>query len=372
MKSSLLLLFFFWFAAIQAQQGDYFVYISSLAPDNNAGIILLDFDSKTGQVQELKRFSDLPNTSYLNLSPDGKYLFTVYNNPDNQSALSSFSIRPEDGNLSLIDTRKNIGRGPCYVSVSTSGKAVLVANYVEGNVLSFQKKENGRIGKIISNIQHEFASKATERQEAPHPHMIFQSPFDHTVIVPDLGADRVYTYQINKKGGLSLLQNPFSETPPGSGPRHFVFHPNQKWGYVLNELNGTVTAFNYTSGQGFTSLISTEAGLPSDFTDFNKSADIHLTPDGKFLFTSNRGHNSITVFKTDPATGAPHFQGTFPCGGEWPRAFDVDTTGQFLLVANKRTDNLVVFRIDQTTGMGEKIAEIGNLGQPQCVKFLEK
>ncbi|MCB0847150.1 MAG: beta-propeller fold lactonase family protein, partial [Bacteroidetes bacterium] len=165
MKSSLLLLFFFWFAAIQAQQGDYFVYISSLAPDNNAGIILLDFDSKTGQVQELKRFSDLPNTSYLNLSPDGKYLFTVYNNPDNQSALSSFSIRPEDGNLSLIDTRKNIGRGPCYVSVSTSGKAVLVANYVEGNVLSFQKKENGRIGKIISNIQHEFASKATERQE---------------------------------------------------------------------------------------------------------------------------------------------------------------------------------------------------------------
>ena len=212
----------------------------------------------------------------------------------------------------------------------------------------------------------------TDRQEAPHPHMILPSPYDQTIIVPDLGSDRIYTYQIDRKGKLTPMANQYGSSPPGGGPRHFAFHPSQKFGYVLNELNASVTAFQYDSEKGLTSVIATENGLPTDFKDFNKSADIHLTPDGKFLYTSNRGHNSISVFKPDSETGAPHFQGTFPVEGNWPRAFAVDPTGNFLLVANKETHNLVIFRVNQETGFGTKIGEMKDLGQPQCVKFLKK
>ena len=151
MRFLLYLLTFCWTSSLLGQNGDYFVYISSVSSENQAGIILLDFDTKTGETVELNRFSSLHSTSYLNISPDGRYLYSIYSGKNGQGALSGFSINPEDGNLTLVNTRENIGKGPCYISVANSGKSVLVANYVQGNVLSFQKKRNGKIGKLVSN-----------------------------------------------------------------------------------------------------------------------------------------------------------------------------------------------------------------------------
>ncbi len=371
----LVILFIFMAGAVHAQTtsaGDYFVYVSSAEPDNDSGIILLDFDSAEGALTNPRKAGPFKRTGYLNLSEDGRKLYTVRAGDDGKHYVSGFSVDRKDGSLKLLNEQTDFGKGPCYVSVAPTGKTVLVANYSEGNICSFKINRKGLLKGVQTSHYHQGASKVTDRQKAPHPHMILPAVANDLVLVPDLGMDQVLIYQLNRKGVLAPFGAKTAATPPGSGPRHFAFHPNGQFGYSLNELDGSVTAFRFDADGGRLTPIETVSTLPADFKEFNKSADIHLTPDGAYLYASNRGHNSIAVFKVDASNGTLESRGTFPCGGEWPRAFAIDPSGQFILVANKQTHNIAIFRINPVDGSTTPIGSVEDLGAPQCIKFLKK
>ena len=356
----------------QSGEGDYFVYISSAANENGSGILLLDFNSKTGDLKILREFKDFSNTSYLNLTRDGEFLYAVRRGKGGEGLLSGFAIDDQTGNLTFVNEVGDFGRGPCYVASSNDGRQVLVANYGQGNVCSFKRNRKGKIKKKVASVQHVGASEATNRQKEPHPHMILPAPQGNIVLVPDLGKDRVKIYRLAKNGKLYPSGKGEAKVPRGGGPRHFAFHPNGRFGYVVNELAGSVTAFEYDALSGNLKTKQTISTLPESFSGNNKSADIHLTPDGKYLYASNRGPNSIALFEVNPNNGRLTGKGTFSSGGEWPRAFEVDPTGKFLLVANKNTNDIAVFRIDPTSGKPQLLHRLNGLGAPQCIKFLAK
>ena len=356
----------------QAQDGDYFVYVSSAADDNGSGIIQLDFNSENGQLKVLREFKDFKNTSYLNLTNNGRFLYAIRRGEEGKGFLVGFAIDEQSGALTFLNEISDFGRGPCYVSVSNEDKRILVANYSGGNVCSFKRNRKGMIKKMIASVQHYGGSKATDRQNEPHPHMILPAPQGDIVLVPDLGMDRIKTYRLAGNGKLLPSGRGEVVTPAGGGPRHFAFHPNGRFGYVINEMAGSVTAFSYDPLTGNMTALQTLPSLPESFTGYNKSADIHLTPNGKFLYASNRGPNSIALFAVNADTGMLTSRGTFSCGGEWPRAFAVDPTGKFLLVANKNSNDIAVFNIDPESGQTELVHRVNDLGAPQCIKFLAK
>ena len=350
---------------------EYFVYVSNSSNKGDGGILIYQFNTADGSLKAIGANDHLKNTGYLNISPDKKHLYAV-GGQEGGSYVSAFEINPQTGNLTFINQQKVPGAGSCYVSVDNQNQYVLVANYSSGNALSFKIGENGAIGDTTSQVIHTGKSINTERQNEPHPHMILPAPLNNIVLVPDLGTDKVMIYKLDAKTGkLSPSGNKFGQSPAGAGPRHFVFDPKVKFGYVLNELVGSVTAFQYNKKDGSLIAIQTVSILPDDFKEFNKSADIHMTPDGKYLYASNRGHDSIAVLEVNPKTGLLTFKGTFPCGGKTPRAFGLDPTGKFILVDNLESDNITVFKINPETGFGDKIAEV-SAKSPLCVKFLEK
>jgi 6-phosphogluconolactonase len=221
-------------------------------------------------------------------------------------------------------------------------------------------------------IQHKGSSVNKKRQESAHPHMILSSPDNKFVLVPDLGADKIYIYPFNEQTGwLDTTHVAFAKATPGAGPRHFEFHPNGKNLYVLNELLSTVTAYNWDKSKGKLTEIETKNLLPEDFKGYNKSADIHLTPDGRFLYTSNRGHNSITAFKV-MNNGKLIFISRFPSGGDFPRNFFITPQGNYLLVANKHSGNIIIFKINKQNGMLSEEQRITGIFSPQCIKFIKE
>ncbi len=355
---------FFMAAKMNAQE--YCVYVSSASPKDNAGIYLYSFNEQTGNMKFTGKTESIKVSSYLNPSPNGKYLYSVGN-----GEIVAFTVSGETGEIKLINSQPVTG-GPCYVSTDNTGKWVFVANYGGGTINVFPVDPDMHLGKIHQTIHHLGSSVNTDRQKSAHPHMILSSPDNKFVLVTDLGADKIYVYPFNEETGfLNENHSTSIKLHPGAGPRHFEFHPNGKYIYVLNELNSTVTAYNWSKLTGKLSEIETKKLLPEEFTGFNKSADIHLTPDGRFLYASNRGHNSITAFKTGK-DGEPELIGYFPSGGNVPRNFFVSPGGSYLLVANKRSENIITFKIDKHNGILSGNQEISGIALPQCIKFIKK
>ncbi len=374
MSNRLLFLCLFCCNAAFAQSNAYLL-IGTYTSGKSEGIYVYDFNTETG---DSKKRSSLqtPNPSYLAVSPDQKIVYAVSETDEAKregtgGAVSAFSFNPLNGSLSLINQQFSQGRNPCYVSVDKTGKWVFAANYSSGSAVLFPVRSDGGLENAKQVLQDNGAGPNKDRQEAPHLHSTILSPDDKFLFTPDLGIDKVMIYRFDKKSGtLNPAAIPFAASTPGSGPRHFDFHPNNKFAYLIEEMSGTVAAFKYKKGK--LTPIQRTSTLPTDFKGVIGSADIHVSPDGKFLYASNRGEsNTIAIFSIDSNTGKLTAIGHQSTMGKTPRNFNFDPGGNFLLVANQNTDNIVIFKIDRKTGLLTDTGKRIKVPNPVCIKWIQ-
>jgi len=270
----------------------------------------------------------------------------------------------------LLNEQATLGADPCHLSVDFRRRALLVANYTGGSVTVLSVRADGTLEKVTDVIRH-VGSSIKEQQKGPHAHCVIFDQHERFVLTADLGIDKVMIYQLDRKTWkLNPARQEFAELPKGAGPRHLALHPSGDYLYVINELDSTMTTFKYDERFGTLTLIDTVSTLPSDFTGTSYCADVHVSASGKFLYGSNRGHNSIVVFEIDPQTGKLKLVEHVSTAGDWPRNFTIDPTGAFLLVANQRSDNVVTFKVDQNTGRLTPTGNNEQIPSPVCLKFL--
>jgi 6-phosphogluconolactonase len=359
-----------------SKPSQYFAFIGTYTSKTDSkGIYSFHFDSSSGRLTSVAVAATTQDPSFLTVAGNGKYLYAVNERGEfdgkKSGALTSYSLDPKSGKLTQLNQVPSGGADPCYVSFDQTGKYLLVANYSGGSVSTFPVAADGRIGPASAFVQHTGSGPNKERQEAPHAHYVASSADNRFVVVVDLGLDEVVVYRFDStKGSLTPNDPPFAKVAPGAGPRHLAFHPNGKFAYVLNEVNSTVTAFAYDSSNGSFSMLQTLSTIPKDFTAHNDTAEIVVHPSGKFLYASNRGHDSIAEFTIDPAKGTLTLDGDFPTQGKTPRNFALDPTGKFLLAANQESNNIVVFRIDQSTGALTATSQVAKVPAPVDVVFV--
>jgi 6-phosphogluconolactonase len=354
---------------------DYLVLIGTYTQGKSKGIYSFRFDSSSGQLTPIGLAAEATNPSFLAIHPNRKYVYAVSEidnfNGKRTGAVSAFTLDRDSGKLTFLNQVPSQGDGPCFVSVDATGRNVLVANYGGGSVAVLPIGPDGRLREASSSIQHTGKGTDPKRQEKPHAHSINLSPDNRFAIATDLGLDEVLVYRFDaNKGTLTPNDPPYASVKPGSGPRHFTFHPNGRFAYVINEMASTVTGFRWDKAKGVLTPIQTITTLPPDFHGETTTAEVRAHPSGKFLYGSNRGHDSIAAFSIDPSTGALTTIGQFPSGGKTPRNFNIDPTGAFLIAANQDTDNLAVFRIDPNTGKLTPTGLTSEVGRPVCVKFV--
>lgn len=355
---------------------NFWVYVGTYTQGSDSlGIYQLQMEGDTGKLSYVNTTVDVVNPSFLAIHPSKKYLYAVNEIGNYQGkktgAISSFSINARTGHLKFLNQQSSKGAAPCHLVVDATGKYVLVANYSGGNVCSLPIQNNGTLKTSGSFIQHA-GSSITSRQTAPHAHSINLDPSNRHAVVADLGIDQLLVYKFNQADGtLTPNSIPGIKMAPGAGPRHFTFHPTGKWGYVINELNRTVTAMNYNSKNGAFQKLQTISTVPEGTrAKGNSTAEIQVHPSGKFLYGSNRGPNTIAMYQVNQQTGKLTAIGYQPTGGEIPRNFKIDPTGNFLLVANQNTHNIVVFQIDSNTGLLKTTGMEIHVPKPVCIKFL--
>ncbi|MXX83388.1 MAG: lactonase family protein [Chloroflexi bacterium] len=325
------------------------------------GITVATLDGDTGSLSVIQQVSEISECHYLNPHPNGRYLYAT--TMDGAIEVVAFAIEA-DGKLRKLNSQPAAGTSPCYVCVDGSQRNVLMVNYVNagarGNIRVYPVDGEGALGNCSEHIEiDDSPGPNAERQDVSHPHMILTTPDNRHAVVPDLGADKVYLYALDTAAGrLALAQT--LDLPPGAGPRHVAFHPRLPRMYVINELDSTLATFAYDEADAWT-LLSIESTLPPGHRQPterpNYCADVHVHPNGKFLYGSNRGHDSLVIFALD-AEGAPALVGHQSTLGEWPRAFMIDNSGEFLVVGNRHTDDAVVFAIDSETGLLTKRSQL--------------
>ena len=353
-------------STISAAAVDSLVLVGTYSKGKSEGIYAYKFSSATGKLTSLGLATKASNPSYLVIHPNRRWVYAVGEN--DHGTLTSYTLDEASGKLTAMNTVSSKGAAPCHLSIDKTGKFLLAANYNGGNVGLFPIGADGHLGEAASVIQHQ-GKGAGERQQQPHAHSINVAKGNRFAVAADLGLDEVITYRLDTKGGKLVPQSK-AKLKDGSGPRHFAFHPSNKYAYSINELASTVTAFTWSAGTGALKEFQTISTLPDDFgAGKSFTAEVVVHPNGKFLYGSNRGHQSIAMFTIDGA-GRLTAEGQVPSGGEWPRNFNIDPSGQFLMAANERSDSLVVFKIDQTTGKLTATGEKAEVGSPVCVKFL--
>ncbi len=357
-----------------APTGDYLVYFGTYTGPKSKGIYVSRLDPKTGEVTEPELAATTTNPSFLAVHPNEQYLYAVGEvwNGSQKGSVIAYRIAPQTGKLTELNQQSSGGVGPCHLNVDASGHCLLVANYGGGSIAVLPIQEDGRLGEATAFVQHAGSSVNPQRQKGPHAHGIYPDPANRFVFVPDLGLDKVMSYRLDAaQGTLTPNHPPFTPIKPGSGPRHFTFSPDGKFAYVISEMASTITAFRYDASRGALEEIQTISTLPPDFTGNNSTtAEIEMHPSGKFLYGSNRGHDSIAVFAVDPPTGRLRWIENVSTQGKTPRGFGIDPTGHWLLAANQGSDNAVVFRLDETTGRLTPTGQILRVGAPVCVKFV--
>lgn len=369
-------------AAPAAQPGNYLFYVGTYTKEGSKskGIYAYRFDANTGQITPLGLAAETTNPSFLALHPNGRFLYAVnevgnYKGP-NSGGVSAFSIDRSEGDraagkLTFLNEVPSRGADPCYITVDKTGKYVLVANYTGGSVAVFPVLDDGKLGQASAFVQHSGHGTNPERQEGPHAHSIDLSPDNRFAMVDDLGLDELLVYKFESaKGTLTPNDPPFAKVDPGVGPRHFALHPAGKFAYVISEMKGTVTVFSNDASTGTLHSLQAISTLPKGFTGEIEDAEIQVHPSGKFLYASNRGHDSIAVFAVDANKGTLTPVEYTPTQGKTPRSFEIDPTGKFLFAANQKSDNIVVFRIDAKTGRLTPTGQVLEARSPVCIKFL--
>jgi 6-phosphogluconolactonase len=338
------------------------------------GIYCYKLDLASGKLTSIGVTEGIKNPSFVAIHPSGKFLYALSEVNDAEGkpggAVTSFSLDPKTGELKKLNNQSSEGAGPCYVATDKTGKVALVANYGSGSIASLPIKEDGSLEKAATAIQHEGSSVNKQRQEGPHAHSINVSPDNRFAIAADLGLDKLLIYKLDPAKGTLTANNPaFTATPPGGGPRHFAFHPSGRFAYNCNEISSSVTAHTYDASKGALTPIQTISTLPEE-TKGNSTAEIQCHPSGKFVYCSNRGHDSLAIFTVDEKTGKLTAAGHQKTLGRTPRNFGIDPTGAYIVACNQNTDNVAVFKVDQASGKLTQVGELINVPSAVCVKFL--
>ncbi len=358
---------------LMSEEATFWIYYGTYTRETSRGIYVGKFNANTGRLTEPQLAAETRNPSFLALHPSRPLLYAVGELAEFEGqrtgAVSAFQIDSQSGKLVPINRQPSGGTGPCHLVVDSSGRFVLVANYGGGSIASLPIRSDGGLEPPICVLRQEGRSVHPTRQTAPHAHQIDFSPNKDVVLVPDLGLDKVLLFRWSPADGqLTEYDPPFVTVPAGSGPRHFAYHPTGRALYVLNELTATVSVFECASGVP-TRLVETVSSLPQDFSGSNTAAEIVVHPTGRFLYTSNRGHDSVAVFRIADDGLKITLRENVSVQGKTPRFIGIDPTGMFLFAANQDSHNVVVFRIDAESGLLTPTGQVINIGSPVCMVF---
>ena len=350
-------------------------YVGTYTDGDSQGIYLLELDLGDGSLTSRGLAGEAVNPSFLAIHPSRRFLYSVDEISDfkgkKSGAATAFSIDAQTGKLTRLNQATSGGGGPCHLSVDATGKALLLANYGGGSVEAVPIGADGRLGDPASFIQHEGHSVNPRRQEGPHAHSINLDAANRFAIAADLGLDKLFVYRLDPQTGKLTPNTPPSvSVAPGSGPRHFAFHPNGRFAYVINELKSTVTVFDYNAERGILTPIQTLSSLPADFDGTSYPAEIQVHPSGKFVYGSNRGHDSLVIYSVNQDTGKLTLVGFELTRGKNPRNFAIDPTGHWLLAANQDTSDIYSFKIDGDTGKLTYTGHMVKIPKPVCIKMM--
>lgn len=346
------------------------VYIGTYTDGTSRGIYRASLDPADGKATAPVLAAEAKNPSFLALHPNSRFLYAVSEVDElagvKTGAVLAFAIDSTTGDLTLLNQQPSAGGAPCHLIVDRGGRNVLVANYGGGTVAVLPIGADGRLKPASSVRSHEGRGPDTGRQKGPHAHGIYLDAAERFAFAPDLGADRVFTYRFDAETG-TLTPHGAAPIEPGSGPRHLAFHPKGRHAYVINELSNTVTVFGYDPAKGELALIETVKTLPEGYTGTSYTAEIEVSPDGRFLYGSNRGHDSLVVFRIDPASGRLALAGHVPVGGAWPRHFAIEPGGGVLLAAHQRSATVAFFRLDPASGLPKPLGASVPVDRPACL-----
>jgi 6-phosphogluconolactonase len=353
----------------------YVVYVGTYTGPESKGIYALRFDPASGKSTPVGLVAETINPSFLAIDHNQRYLYAVNEVPDykgeKSGGVSSFAIDPKTGKLTFLNEVSSRGADPCHITLDQTGKYVLVANYTGGSVATFPVLPDGRLGEASAVVKHTGHGPNDERQEGPHAHEIQLTPDNRFAIAADLGLDELVVYRFDAaNGALAANDPPFAKVDPGAGPRHFLFYPNGKFVFALNEMAGSITTFAFDARAGALRKLQTISSLRKDFKGKNESAEILADASGKFLYASNRGPDDIAVFAIDSGKGTLRLVEHVSTKGKAPRNFAIDPTGKYLFAANQESNTIVVFRIDPKTGRLTDTEQVLDVPSPVSVVFL--
>jgi 6-phosphogluconolactonase len=351
------------------------VYVGTYTGAKSKGIHAFRFNQATGALTPVGLVAETPSPSWLVLHPSGQYLYAANEvddfDADKSGSVSAFKIDRATGALTLLNTRPSKGAHPCHLTVDRAGTHLLVANYTGGTLAVLPIERDGSLASPSQVVHHKGSSVNSERQSSPHAHSIDLSADDRFAVSDDLGADRLFIYRYDARGGgLSAGLQPAIAAAPGAGPRHFAFHPSGQFGFAINELSSTITSYSWDATRGALKTLATISTLPKGKFPGNSTAEIRVHPGGRFLYGSNRGHDSIAVFTIAPTSGNLTLVEHEPTRGKTPRNFTIDPSGQWLVAANQGSDTLAVFRISDQNGALTPVGGLVNVGSPVSVVFL--
>ena len=361
------------FAPVALHAGDTMqIWIGTYSQRGSEGIYSLRMNPETGALDAPTVAAKADNPSFLALRPDKKTLYAVNETGRYEGkpvgAVVSFEVDAKNGTLKELNRQPTGGAAPCHLRVDPSGKCLVVANYVDGNAAAFPIATDGKLAPMSQLVKHEGHGPNAGRQKSPHAHGVTYSPAGDIVFIPDLGIDKIMAYKLDAaKGSLAALESANGMVEPGSGPRHIAFAPSGSTAYSINEIVAAVSQFSWDGAS--LKLVRSVSALPAGFNGKNTSAEIAIHPSGKFLYASNRGHDSIAVFSLDAKTGAPTLIQNETTGIKEPRCFALDPSGKFLLSANQNSDNISVLKIDPATGQLTPTEFTAKVPAPVCVLF---
>jgi 6-phosphogluconolactonase len=359
----------------QPRREDYWVYVGTAAYNGapSKKLYVCTFDPKRGVLKLQGVAAETDNPGFLAVHPNQHYLYATSEvgefKGEKTGAVNSFQIDATTGKLHLLNRVSSLGANPAYVTVDGTGKFVLMANYY-GGVVSLPIKHDGSLSQPVSNARETGIGVNPARQDSSHPHSVVLSPDNRFAIAVDLGLDKLFIYKFDQSSGSLTANSPaFAQAPPGSGPRHLAFSPDQHFAFVVNELNSTISVYAYDHQVGALHLLQTISTLPPDFTGPNSGAEVQVGPNGKFVYVSNRGHDSIGVFAVDSHNGMLSPSQDVSTLGKTPRNFVFDPTGMFVLVANQDSDQVVLFKVDGRTGRLTPTGGSVSVVSPVCISF---
>lgn len=353
-------------AASMQPESRLLLYAGTYTKAGAPGIYRYRLDPATGELAYLENVAAGANPSFLAFHPNGQVLYAV--NELDAGLVSAFALDARSGQLALLNRQSSHGSAPCHLTTDRQGKFLLVANYGSGSLSVYRLEADGRIGETVQTVQHQGQSVNRTRQEGPHAHFVTVTANNRFALCCDLGIDKVLVYRLDADSGRLTLSSE-AALKPGVGPRHLAFDPTERYAYVINELDSTMTVFAYTAETGSLTELQTLSTLPEDADGENSTAEVWVHPSGQFVYGSNRGHDSIVIYAVEEATGKLALVGHTSTQGKTPRSFIIAPSGTLLLAANQDSNSITTFRLDPETGRLSDLAMSVELPQPVCLVF---